>query len=104
VKLGEISAFAELKNGLPGNVMGITHSHQIDVVETIGSPELPPHKMLILEGDPFILLRNIDTRAGLAKGRRCNAIDMQERTVVLEFDDGKTTLTTRLPRRKHQIT
>jgi hypothetical protein len=31
-----------------------------------GSPDLPPHEIHILEGDPFILLRNIETRSGLA--------------------------------------
>jgi ATP-dependent exoDNAse (exonuclease V) alpha subunit len=70
------------------------------LIEKIDAPDLPPHDILILEGDLLILLRNLDDRAGLAKGRRCRAIQMKNRTVVVQFDDDETRILTRIPMEK----
>jgi hypothetical protein len=37
-------------------------------------PDLPSNDIPFLEGDRFVLMRDIDTRSGLAKGRRRRAI------------------------------
>jgi hypothetical protein len=66
--LGVVSAFAELIKH-SSNCSGLSESHQIDFIERIDSPDLPPNDIHILEGDPFILPGNIDSRSGLAKGR-----------------------------------
>jgi hypothetical protein len=50
-----------------------------------------------LEGDPFILIRYIDTRSGLVKGRRCPAIQIKNRTVIFQFEDSETRALTRIP-------
>jgi hypothetical protein len=84
--LGIVSALTELIKSL-ANCRGFSESQQIDSIERIDTLDLPQNDIRILEGDPFILLRNIDTRDGLAKGRRCRVIQMRNRTVVLQFDD-----------------
>jgi hypothetical protein len=63
----------------------------------IDTPDIPPDDIKILEHDPFILLQDIDTRSGLAKGRRCRAVQMKKRTVVFQFDNNKTRTSTRIP-------
>jgi hypothetical protein len=97
--LGVISAFTELTKPL-SSCPGLSESQQLDFIEKIDTPDLPPNDIHILEGDPFILLRNMDTRSGLAKGRRCRALRMRNRTVVLWFDDDQTRAITRIPMEK----
>jgi hypothetical protein len=94
--LGVVSAFTELIKPL-SNCPGLSESQQIDFIERIDGPDLPPNDIYILEGDPFILLRNIDTRSGLARGRYCHAVQMRNRTAVPQFDDDETQVLTRIP-------
>jgi hypothetical protein len=61
----------------------LSDSQQIDFIEKIDTPDLPPNEIHILEGDPYILPRNIDTWSGLAKGRRRPAVQLRNRIVVL---------------------
>jgi hypothetical protein len=73
---GTISAFTQLIKTL-SNYPGLSEAQQIDFIEKIDTPDLPSNNIPILEGDPFILIRNIDTRSGLVKGRRCRAIQIK---------------------------
>jgi hypothetical protein len=61
---------------------------QSDYIESLESPDLPPTEFEVLEGDVLLRLRNVNTRAGLAKGRRCVAREMGDRTLVVSFDEG----------------
>jgi hypothetical protein len=65
-----ISAFTELIKPL-SNCPGLSEAQQINFIGKIDTSDLPPKDIHILKGDPFILIRNIDTRSGLVKGRRC---------------------------------
>jgi hypothetical protein len=100
--LGIVSAFTQLIKPVL-NCPGLFESQQIDFIKKIDSPDLPPNDILILEGNPFISLRNIDTRSGLVKGRLCRALQMKNRTVVIQFDNGETRALTRIPWRKLQM-
>jgi hypothetical protein len=55
-------------------------------------PDLPPSRLVIVQGEPLPLLRNINTARCLAKGRRCRAVRMGEWTVLVHSDinDSKT--------------
>jgi hypothetical protein len=97
--LGSVCAFTQLLKPL-SNCRGLSESHQIDFIERMETPDLPPNQIHILHGDPFILLRNMDTRSGLAKGRRCRAIQMRNRTIVVEFDNHETRTLTRIAMEK----
>jgi hypothetical protein len=96
---GIVSAFTELIKPL-SNYPGLSEAQQIDFIETIDTPDLPPTDIHILEGDPFILIRNIDTRSGLVKGQRCRATQIKNRTVAFQFEDSETRALTRLPMEK----
>jgi hypothetical protein len=85
-RLGSVKATTTLVTEL--NCPGFATSHQIDMIEKLDLPDLPPQTLLIYKGDPMFLLRNIDIRLGLAKGRRCTAKHVGEQTVVVQFDDG----------------
>jgi hypothetical protein len=61
-----MSAFTELIKPL-FNCPGLSEAQQIDVIKKIETPGLPPNNIHILEGDPFIVLRNIGTRSGFIK-------------------------------------
>jgi ATP-dependent exoDNAse (exonuclease V) alpha subunit len=84
-----VSPFTELVKPL-FNCLGWSEAQQIDVIKMIETSDLPPNDMHILEGDPFTLLRNIGTRSGFIKGRRCRAMQMKNRTVVFQFKNGET--------------
>jgi hypothetical protein len=73
---GIISAFTQLIKPL-SNCPGLSEAQQIDFIEKIDIPDLPSNDMPFLEGDPSVLIRNIDTRSGLVKGRRCRAIQIK---------------------------
>jgi hypothetical protein len=94
--LGAFVALTTLTKSLR-NCPGLSEPQQNEFVERMDIPDLPPSMLEIVQGNPFILLRNIDTRAGLAKGRRCTAVDMRYRTIVLQFDDGQTFTLTKIP-------
>jgi hypothetical protein len=93
---GIISAFTQLIKPL-SNYPGLSEARQIDFIEKIDTPDLPSNDIPILEGDPFVLIRNIDTRSGLAKGRRCHAIQIKSQTAVFQFEDGETRALMRIP-------
>jgi hypothetical protein len=82
---------------------GLSEAQQHDFIEKIDTPDLPPNDIHILEGDPFILVGNIDTRSVLAKGRRCRAIDIRNGTVIFQFEDNLTRTLTRIPMEKNSI-
>jgi hypothetical protein len=87
--LGTCLALTQLTKPLR-NCPGLSESQQTDFVEKMDIPHLHPSRIEILHGNSLILLRNISTRVGLAKGRCGRALDMRHRTVVLEFDNGQT--------------
>jgi hypothetical protein len=68
-----ISAFTQLIK-LLSNCPGLSEVQQINFIEKIDTPDLPSNDIPISEGDPFVLIRNIDTRSGLVEGRRCRVI------------------------------
>jgi hypothetical protein len=72
----------------------------MDLIQSLESPDLPPSELTIFEGNALILLRDIDTPAGMAKGRRWNAIWMYGRAVVVQFDDGAIATFGRIPMEK----
>jgi hypothetical protein len=57
---GIISTFTRLIKPL-FNFPGLSEVQQIDFIEKIDTPDLPSNDIPILEGDPFVLIRNIDT-------------------------------------------
>jgi hypothetical protein len=73
---GVVSAFTQLIKPL-SNCPGLFEAKQLAFIEKIDAPDLSPHDILILERDPFISPRNLDTRSGLAKGRRHRVIRMK---------------------------
>jgi hypothetical protein len=93
--LGVVFALTELIKPL-SNCLGLSEAQQNDFIEKIDTPDLPPNDIHISLGDPFILLRNIDIRSGLAKGRRCRAVQMENRTVFFQFGDNETPTLTRI--------
>jgi hypothetical protein len=50
------------------------HDYVTKKTETL---DLPPNDIHFVEGDPFILLRNIGTRPGFTKGRGWRAIQIK---------------------------
>jgi hypothetical protein len=99
LSLGVVYALTYLIRPL-SNCPGLSQAQQINSIESIEAPDLSPKEIHILEGDRFILLRNIDTRSGLAKGRRWRALELRNRTVVLQFDDDEKRSLTRIPMEK----
>jgi hypothetical protein len=67
------------------NCPGLAGQLQIDYVEQLECPDLPPTELEVFGGDVLLLLRNVNTRGGLAKGRRCLARGMGHLTFVVLF-------------------
>jgi hypothetical protein len=72
----------------------------MDFIEKIDAPDMPVHCLFLLEGNPLILLRILDTASGLAKGRCCTAKALRHDTLVVEFDDGTQRVLGRVPMEK----
>jgi hypothetical protein len=66
----------------------------------IDTTNLPPKDTHILEEDPLSWLRNIDTGPELITDRRCCAIEMQNRTLVCQFEHGETRALGKIPMEK----
>jgi hypothetical protein len=94
-----ISAFTQLIKPL-SNCPGLSEAQQINFTEKIDTPDLPSNNILILEETRFVLIRNIDIRSGTVKYRRCHAIQIKNRTVVFQFEDGATRALKRIPMEK----
>jgi hypothetical protein len=97
--LGTVYATTNLITPLPESP-GLSICQQIDFIEKLDTPDLPMHAITFFRGDAFVLLRNIDTRSGMAKGRRCFALALLHRAVVVKFDDGVERTLTRIPMEK----
>jgi hypothetical protein len=93
--LGVVFALTELIKPLY-NCPGLSEAQQLEFIEMIDTFDLPPDDIHTFEGDRFIFLLNNDTRPGLAKGKRCRALQMKSRTVVFQFDDDKARTLTRI--------
>jgi hypothetical protein len=78
------------------NYPGLSEAQQLEFIEMIDTSDLPPNDIHTFEGGPFFLLLNTDTRPGLAKGRRCRALQMKNRTGVFQFDDDEARTLTRI--------
>jgi hypothetical protein len=97
--LGSIDAATELVTPLPESP-GLSHCQQLDFLERIDAPDLPLNTISLYAGDALVLVRNLDTSLGLAKGRRCSARNIRHRTVVVDFDGGDARTLTRMPMEK----
>jgi hypothetical protein len=97
--LGTISAVTDLLTPLPESP-GLSACQQVDFIERFDTPDLPVHRLVLFAGDALVLLRNLDTRVGLAKGRRCSVKQLRQRTIVVEFDDGSERTLARIPMEK----
>jgi hypothetical protein len=93
--LGEISAVTDLVTPLVESP-GLSICQQRDFIEKLDLPDLPPHHLRLFEGDCLVLMRNRDTSLGLAKGRRCTAKEVRNRTLVV-CSDGREITLTRMP-------
>jgi hypothetical protein len=83
--LGICRARAELVRPL-ANCPGLPEQQQNDYIEGLESSDLPPAQLKLFKGDVLLLLRNVDTRHGLAKRKRCLAQEMSLMTVVVAFE------------------
>jgi hypothetical protein len=72
----------------------------MDFLERFDTRDLPFHYVSFFQGNAFVLLRNLDPRSGLAKGRRCSAKEVHNGTVVGEFGDGAERTLARIPKEK----
>jgi hypothetical protein len=97
--LGTIYAVTDLVSPLP-EAPGLSICQQRDFLEHLDAPDLPVYALCLYEGDPLVLLRNLDTSLGLAQGRRCSAKFIRNRTVVVCFDQGEERTLTRVPLEK----
>jgi ATP-dependent exoDNAse (exonuclease V) alpha subunit len=78
----------------------LSEAQQIDFIEKIDTHDLHSNNIPILEGDPFALVKNVNTRSGLVMGRRCRAIQIKNRALVFQFEDGETRALTIIPMEK----
>jgi hypothetical protein len=96
---GIVSAFTELVKSLV-NCLGLSEAQQIDVINNLETPDLPPNDIHVLEGEPFILFRNIGIRPGFIKRRCYRAIQMKNRIVVFQFKNSEIMALTKIPMEK----
>jgi hypothetical protein len=78
------------------NCPGLPEAQQLELIKMIDTSDLPPNNIQTFEGDRFILLLNTDIRPGLAKRRRCRALQMKNRTGVFQFDGDEARTLTRV--------
>jgi hypothetical protein len=97
--LGRISAAITFVTPLR-ETPGLSLCQQLDFLEHFESPHLPCHVLSLFDGDPLVILRNLDTASGLAKGRRCSAMALRNRTVVLSFENSDQKTLSRMPMEK----
>jgi hypothetical protein len=93
--LGVVFALTELIKPLT-NCSGSSEAQQLEFIKMIDTSNLRPNGIHTFESDRFILLLNTDTRPGLAKGRRCRALQMKNRTGVFQFDGDEARTLTRI--------
>jgi hypothetical protein len=74
--LGVVFALTELIKPLY-NYPGFPEAQQLEFIEMIDTSNLPPNDIHTFERGRFTLLLTIDTPHGLAKDRRCRALQMK---------------------------
>ena len=84
--LGEVQASTKLE--IPLNKEKFFNKNlQIDYIQKMDFPDLPPHKLRIYSGDPFILTRNIDISSQLAKSKKCHAKSLEQDILKISLDE-----------------
>jgi hypothetical protein len=78
------------------NCPGLSEAQQLEFIKMIDTSDLPPNEIHTFEGDRFILLPNTGTRPRLAKGGRCRAVQIKNRTGVCQFHDDEARTLTRI--------
>ena len=84
--LGEVQASTKLEIPLKKEKF-FNVNLQIDYIQKMDFPDLPPHKLRIYSGDPFILTRNIDISSGLAKSIKCHAQKLDQDILTLSLEE-----------------
>jgi hypothetical protein len=75
----------------------LNQAHQIDFIEKIKTPDLPPHILHFDESNPCMLLRHIDRLSGLKKDRRCWVVEAYQRVAVTRPTSGEELTLSRIP-------
>jgi hypothetical protein len=97
--LGYVHATTDLITP-PRERPGLSECQQLDFIERIETADVPLHCLSLFKGNALALLRNLNTRSGLARGRQCSAREQRNRTLVVEFDEGSETTLGRMPMEK----
>ena len=84
--LGEVHASTKLEVPMKKEKF-FNKNLQIDYIEKMDFPDLPPHILRIYAGDPFILTRNIDISSGLAKSIKVHAQKLDQDILTLSLND-----------------
>jgi hypothetical protein len=67
----------------------LSEAQQIDFIDHMNDLDLPPHILMLYQGDQCVLMRNIVTSDGLVKSRLCSVRAISDRIVFLRLDDRK---------------
>ena len=59
-----------------------------EFLDSIHPPSLPPHRLLLKEGQPILLLRNLDPKSGLCNGTRLICTRIGRRVIEAEIMTG----------------
>jgi hypothetical protein len=78
---------------------GLSECPQKEFIETIDTPDLPPHILNLYEGDPCVILRNISTLSGVVKGSHCWA-QVTQRAGWVTLDNDQNVTLPRIPTQK----
>jgi hypothetical protein len=79
---------------------GLSEYNQIDFIQRLELPDLPPHILNLHQGDPCFLSRNISTASALVKGLRCCGVEVKDRLVVVKLDTKQELTLARIPMEK----
>ncbi|KAI8530232.1 hypothetical protein RHMOL_Rhmol11G0040100 [Rhododendron molle] len=61
----------------------------IDFMHSVAPPGLPPHRLILIENCPVILLRNINPSKGLCNGTRLICRNFEKHTIIAEIAVGE---------------
>jgi len=63
----------------------------LEVLNSINPPDFPPHRLVLKEQMPVMLLRNLNLGAGLSNGTRLKVIDARQHVIKTEILTGPRT-------------
>ena len=90
--LGTIYAYTELDSHFDKStiIQSMKDGNKLEFIKHMSFKDIPPYKLSFQKGEPVFVLRNLDTKNGIVKNKRCWVDEVYKYSVFIKLDNNQT--------------